>query len=70
MATGWIAASVILCTFGFLREMRPLEPFAVEYLVTSKNITMEEVNQLLMPAVTYSYLVQLFIVFLITDYLR
>lgn len=61
---------MFLCAFGFLREMRLSEPFAIEYLLNEKNATMNEITQLLIPATTYSYLVQLVLAFLVTDYLR
>lgn len=67
----WLRISLLLCTFGFFREMRPSEPFVVEYLTgPDRNITSEELNREIYPFGTYSVLVQLVIVFLITDILR
>lgn len=68
----WIKISSLLCTFGFFRELRPNEPFVVEFLSneTWKDVTLDQVNKEIYPAGTYSYLIQLCIVFLITDILR
>ncbi|KAI8124931.1 hypothetical protein FF38_12498 [Lucilia cuprina] len=67
----WLRISLLLCTFGFFREMRPSEPFVVEYLTgPDRNITSEELNREIYPFGTYSVLVQLILVFLVTDILR
>ncbi|KAG5668689.1 hypothetical protein PVAND_016618 [Polypedilum vanderplanki] len=52
--------------------MRPSEPFVTEFLTNGKwkNITSDQVNREIYPFGTYSYLIQLCIVFLITDILR
>lgn len=67
----WLKISLMLCTFGFLKEIRPSEPFIVDFLAGPwRNITMTEVIQEAFPIGTYSYLAQLVIIFLITDMLR
>ncbi|XP_055607050.1 thiamine transporter 1-like [Uranotaenia lowii] len=67
----WLKISLMLCTFGFLKEIRPSEPFIVDYLAGPwRNLTMNEVLQEGFPVGTYSYLAQLAIIFLITDLLR
>lgn len=67
----WLRISLLLCTFGFFREMRPSEPFVVEYLTgPDRNVTVEELNREVYPFGTYSVLVQLVLIFLITDILR
>lgn len=66
----YLKFSLALCTFGFFKEFRPTEPFIVDYYTTNKNVTLEDVNQRIFPVNTYSYLAQIAIVFLITDYLR
>lgn len=67
----WLKISLQLSIFGFLKEIRPSEPFIYEYLVGPwRNITDEQVQQEVYPVGTYSYLAQLIIVFLITDFLR
>lgn len=40
----WQKISLMLCTFGFLKEIRPSEPFIVDYLAGPwRNLTMDEV---------------------------
>lgn len=65
----WAKVSLLLCTFGFLKELRPSEPFFVDYIM-GRNVTAEQINRDIYPLGTYSSLVQLVIVFLITDYFR
>ncbi|XP_022919044.1 thiamine transporter 1-like isoform X2 [Onthophagus taurus] len=67
----WLKISLLLCVFGFLKELRPSEPFIYEFLIGEwRNVTPEEVAQHVYPVGTYSYLAQLVIVFLITDLSR
>lgn len=67
----WLRISLLLCIFGFLKELRPSEPFVYEFLIGPwRNITDEQVNQEVYPVGTYAYLAQLVIVFLITDLSR
>lgn len=67
----WLRISLLLCTFGFFREMRPSEPFVVEYLTgPDRNVTSDELNRQIYPFGTYSVLIQLILVFLVTDILR
>ncbi|XP_050305717.1 thiamine transporter 1-like [Anthonomus grandis grandis] len=67
----WLIVSLLLCIFGFLKELRPSEPFIYEFLIGEwRNITDEEVNQQVYPTGIYSYLSLLIIVFLITDLTR
>lgn len=69
----WIFVSLILCSFGFFREMRPNEPFVTEFLSNDTwrpGINSDIVNRVIYPIGTFSYLILLCIVFLITDILR
>lgn len=67
----WITISLLLSVFGFLKEIRPSEPFIYEFLIGQwRNITEEQVNQQVYPVGTYSYLGLLVLVFLITDLCR
>lgn len=67
----WLHISLLLCFFGFLKEIRPSEPFVTDFMIQPwRNITIDEVNRYVYPIGTYSYAAQLVIVFLITDYLR
>jgi thiamine transporter 2/3 len=42
----WASTTLLLCIYGFLKELRPSEPFLTEYLIDTKwvNITLEEVK--------------------------
>ncbi|KAG8234670.1 hypothetical protein J437_LFUL006559, partial [Ladona fulva] len=67
----WLKISLLLCMFGFFKELRPSEPFVTPYLLSPyKNFTDAEVSQLIYPFGTYSYLGLLIVVFLLTDILR
>ncbi|KAM8705827.1 hypothetical protein ACLKA7_010167 [Drosophila subpalustris] len=67
----WLKISCLLCVFGLVREIRPSEPYVTEYLLGPwRNITEEQLTQEVYPVGTYSHLVQLIFVFLITDFLR
>lgn len=70
MLENWLKISILLCIFGFLREMRPSEPFVVEYFIQHRNVSFDELTNYYFPFGTYSYLSQLVIIFLITDALR
>uniref|UniRef100_A0A8C0HGC7 Solute carrier family 19 member 3 n=1 Tax=Chelonoidis abingdonii TaxID=106734 RepID=A0A8C0HGC7_CHEAB len=70
-SSSWIYPTLVLCIYGFFSMMRPSEPFLTPYLTgPDKNLTIDEVTNQVFPVWTYSYLVLLFPVFLITDYLR
>ena len=43
-ARGWGYRSVMLCLFGFLMYFKPAQPFLVDYLMTDKGFTSEEVS--------------------------
>ena len=67
----WLKITMLLCTYGFFRELRPSEPFITDFLSGEwRNITSEQVTQDVYPWATYSYLSQLVVAFLITDMLR
>lgn len=67
----WLKLSLLLCVFGFFKEIRPSEHYIYEFLSGPwRNITGEEVISEVYPVGTYGYLVLLVIVFLITDLLR
>lgn len=41
----WLKFSLILCVFGFAKELRPSEPFITEFLAGEwRNITTDEVK--------------------------
>jgi thiamine transporter 2/3 len=68
----YLKVSLALSALGFLKETRPIEPFLADYYTTFGNgsVTVEVVNQEIYPVGTYSHVIQLLIIFLITDYLR
>ncbi|XP_031564271.1 thiamine transporter 2-like [Actinia tenebrosa] len=67
----WQKATLLLCLYGFFKEMKPSEPFLTPYLkAPPKNFTDKQLENEVYPVWTYSYLVALFLVFLFTDVLR
>ncbi|XP_050735543.1 thiamine transporter 1-like [Eriocheir sinensis] len=67
----WLRTCLLLCLYGFFKELRPSEPFLTEYLLQPPmNLTNDEVNYQVYPVWTYSYLSLLVVVFLLTDLLR
>lgn len=66
----WLVAVLTLCSYGFMKEIRPIEPFLTPYLTDDKNFTNEQLNGEIYPYATYSYLVILIPVFVFTDLLR
>lgn len=42
----WFRISILLCSFGFLKEVRPSEPFLTNYLLGDQyfNMTEEDVS--------------------------
>ncbi|XP_011918011.1 PREDICTED: thiamine transporter 2 isoform X1 [Cercocebus atys] len=70
-SNSWIYPTVILCIFGFFSMMRPSEPFLIPYLSEpDKNLSSAEITNEIFPVWTYSYLVLLLPVFVLTDYVR
>ncbi|XP_055146831.1 thiamine transporter 2 isoform X3 [Symphalangus syndactylus] len=70
-SSSWIYPTVFLCLFGFFSMMRPSEPFLIPYLSgPDKNLTSAEITNEIFPIWTYSYLVLLLPVFVLTDYVR
>lgn len=70
MITNWLKVSLLLCVFGFFRELRPSEPYSTEFFIAYRNLTTDDITQILYPLGTYSYMFQLILVFLVTDILR
>ncbi|KAK0421045.1 hypothetical protein QR680_015038 [Steinernema hermaphroditum] len=65
----WVVVCVILCTYGLLKEFRPSEPYLFLYQNEYLNISADVLNGEVYPFWTYSYLVALVPVFLLTDLL-
>ena len=71
MEFDWKLTTALICCYGFFKEMKPSEPFLTPYLNgTYKHLSAEDLTSEVYPMWTYSYLLVLFIVFLITDLLR
>ncbi|XP_022107050.1 thiamine transporter 2-like [Acanthaster planci] len=66
----WVLATALVCLYGFLKAMRPSEPFLTPYLIEDKNITERDLDNVVYPYWTYSYMLALVPVFLFTDLLR
>ncbi|KAM5152883.1 reduced folate transporter [Mantella aurantiaca] len=67
----WKCLLFYLCFYGFMNQIRPGESFITPYLLSSeKNFTKEQVTNEITPVLSYSYMVVLVPVFLLTDYLR
>ncbi|KAL4635650.1 folate transporter 1-like [Arapaima gigas] len=67
----WVWSIVLLCFYGFMVQLKPGEPFITPFLLSSeKNFTQEQVTNEINPVLSYSYMVVLVPVFLLTDYLR
>ncbi|XP_068101374.1 reduced folate transporter isoform X2 [Hyperolius riggenbachi] len=67
----WKLLLFYLCFYGFMTQIRPGESFITPYLLSSeRNFTKEQVTNEITPVLSYSYMVVLVPVFLLTDYLR
>ncbi|CAD6187052.1 unnamed protein product [Caenorhabditis auriculariae] len=64
---GGTATTLLLCFYGFLKEFRPSEPYLYEYQHVYLNISEHVLNADVYPIWTYSYMVALFPVLLLTD---
>ncbi len=61
---------VLLCAYGFSKEIRPSEPYLTQYLTGYKGLDEDDVYQKIYPVWPYSYFALLVPVFLLTDLLR
>ncbi|XP_056445235.1 reduced folate transporter [Gadus chalcogrammus] len=67
----WKWSVIYLCIYGFMSAIKPGEPFITPYLLsTEKNFTREQVTNEINPVLSYSYMVVLVPVLLLTDFLR
>uniref|UniRef100_A0A182WTQ7 Reduced folate carrier n=1 Tax=Anopheles quadriannulatus TaxID=34691 RepID=A0A182WTQ7_ANOQN len=67
----WLRVSLLLCVFGFFRELRVSEPFVTEFLSGEwRDIEPEQLNRDVYPIGTYSQVALLAFMFLLTDVLR
>lgn len=67
----WIWSTLVLCLYGFFKEIRPSEPYLTEYLMGPwQNLTHTQVNSEIYPVWTYSSVAVVLVVFIVTDFLR
>ncbi|XP_046851724.1 thiamine transporter 1-like [Xenia sp. Carnegie-2017] len=67
----WLYQTILLCCYGFFKEMKPSESFLTPYLREApKNFTETQLVNDIYPVSTYANLVALFLVFFLTDFLR
>ncbi|XP_008193586.1 thiamine transporter 1 [Tribolium castaneum] len=57
----------LLYVFGFLINLRPVDPFLYEFFVTHKNLTEKEVRRDILPVLSYSSAIHSLFVFLLAD---
>ncbi|CAL8269416.1 unnamed protein product [Arctogadus glacialis] len=68
---GWAGPTTLLCVYGFCSMMRPIEPFMTEFLSgPDKNFTTGQLTRQVYPVLTYSNILLLVPVLLVTDWLR
>nr|XP_032828131.1 LOW QUALITY PROTEIN: reduced folate transporter-like [Petromyzon marinus] len=67
----WWCPALIVCTYGFVSQLRPAESFLMPFLLSpDKNLTREQIANEVMPVLVYSYMAVLVPVFLLSDLLR
>ncbi|XP_063789353.1 reduced folate transporter [Pseudophryne corroboree] len=67
----WKILLFYLCFYGFMNQLRPGESFITPFLLSpERNFTKEQVTNEITPVLSYSYMVVLVPIFLLTDYLR
>lgn len=70
MVQPWVYTTVLLCLYGFFKEMKPSEPFLTPFLKGFHNNITENQLEQIYPVWTYSYLGMLAIALLVTDLAR
>ncbi|XP_067134716.1 thiamine transporter 1 [Centruroides vittatus] len=67
----WALITILLCSYGCMKEIRPSESFLTEYLEGSWiNLTDSQVTGEVYPVWTYTYMGVTLLVFLVTDLVR
>lgn len=70
-ARWWIKPTIMLCSYGFFKDMKPSEAFLTPYLKgPHQNISSKALSDEVYPVSTYSYLIFLFLVLMTTEILR
>ena len=70
MVQPWVYTTMVLCLYGFFKEMKPSEPFLTPFLKGFHNNLTESQLEQIYPVWTYSYLGILAIALLVTDLAR
>jgi len=65
----WLGITLILCTYGLVKEFKPSEPYLYHYQHEYMNISADVLNSSVYPYWTYSYFILLIPAFLLTDLL-
>ena len=60
--------TVLLCTYGFFKELKPSEAFLTPFLEKDKHFSSHLLSRQVYPYWTYSYLAFLFVFLPLTDY--
>jgi thiamine transporter 2/3 len=67
----WILVTVLVCCYGFFKDLRPSDGYLTEFLTSEfKNLTLDEVNNEIYPCKTYSYTVSLVPILMFADYFK
>lgn len=67
----WRKTTAVLCLYGAVKEFRPATPFLTPFLASpDKNMTLDELYSQVYPYWTYSYMLALVPMFILTDILR
>ncbi|CAO4379526.1 unnamed protein product [Caenorhabditis nigoni] len=67
----WRTTTAVLCLYGAVKEFRPATPFLTPFLASpEKNLTLDELYSQVYPYWTYSYMLALIPMFVLTDILR
>uniref|UniRef100_A0AAF5Q5J0 Reduced folate carrier n=3 Tax=Wuchereria bancrofti TaxID=6293 RepID=A0AAF5Q5J0_WUCBA len=65
----WSTVPILLVLYGFFKDFKPGEPFLFKYQTDFLNLTEKQLNGEIYPYWTYSYLITLIPIFLLTDLL-
>ena len=63
-------SAILLCIVGFGKELRPTTAYLTPYLIEAKNVSDTELYSQVYPYSTYSYMVALLPIFVVTDLVR
>ncbi|VDM78781.1 unnamed protein product [Strongylus vulgaris] len=71
MTAHWKTTTALICIYGVFKEFRPATPFLTPYLASHfKNLTLDQIYGEIFPFWTYSYMIFLVPIFILTDIFR